>query len=97
MTSELNTTKKMEMKVFSKGQVVIPVMLRKKYNIDIGDSIQVIPAENGILLKPKPKKTESITDNLFGIFKNYTRGSKKVDKKDILNATENGFIKGWEK
>lgn len=99
MTTELNTTEKMEMKVFPKGQVVIPVMLRKKYNIDIGDNIQVIPAENGILLKPKPKtkKPESITDNLFGIFKNYTRSSKKIDKKDILNATENGFIEGWKK
>ncbi|MBN1904650.1 MAG: AbrB/MazE/SpoVT family DNA-binding domain-containing protein [Deltaproteobacteria bacterium] len=99
MTSELNTTEQMEMKVFPKGQVVIPVMLRKKYNIDIGDNIQVIPAENGILLKPKPKtkKPESITDNLFGIFKNYARNNKKIDKKDILNATENGFIEGWEK
>jgi AbrB family looped-hinge helix DNA binding protein len=99
MTSELNTTEKMEMKVFPKGQVVIPVALRKKYNIDIGDSIQVIPSENGILLKPKSKtkKPETLTDDLFGIFKNYARSSKKIGKKDILNATENGFIEGWGK
>jgi bifunctional DNA-binding transcriptional regulator/antitoxin component of YhaV-PrlF toxin-antitoxin module len=84
----------MEMKVFHKGQVVIPVGLRKKYNINIGDSIQAIPSKYGILIKlvPKTKKSPSITDNLFGIFRNYTKGNKMLKKKEILEVTEKGFI-----
>jgi bifunctional DNA-binding transcriptional regulator/antitoxin component of YhaV-PrlF toxin-antitoxin module len=90
---------KMEMKVFAKGQVVIPVLLRKKYNIDIGDNIQAIPSENGILLKPLPKikKTQSVTDELFGIFEEYTKGIKTIKKNDVLKATEKGFTEGWNK
>jgi len=30
-------------KVFPKGQIVIPVALRRKYNIEIGDHVGVIP------------------------------------------------------
>lgn len=99
MPSVSKSMDKIEMKVFPKGQVVIPALLRKKYNIDIGDNIQAIPSENGILLKPKPKtkKPKSYTDDLFGIFKKYAQGSKKIDKKDISNTTEKGFIEGWEK
>ena len=36
------TKETIKMKVFPKGQVVIPVSLRKKYQIDIGDRIDVI-------------------------------------------------------
>ena len=99
MTSVSKSTEKIEMKVFPKGQVVIPVILRKKYNIDIGDNIEVLPTENGILLKPvtKIKKQKSLTDDLFGIFKNYALESKKINKEEILNATEKGFTEGWEK
>lgn len=89
---------KMEMKVFPKGQVVIPVLLRKKYNIDIGDSVQVIPSKNGILLKPltKTKESKSLTDNLFGIFEEYAQEKKQIKKKDLLKATEKGFMEGWK-
>jgi len=48
--------KSFKMKVIPKGQVVIPVSLRKKYQIDIGDQIDVVSAPDGILLKPIPKK-----------------------------------------
>jgi AbrB family looped-hinge helix DNA binding protein len=85
------------MKIFPKGQIVIPVSLRKKYNIAIGDHVQVIPSKNGIFLKPSPKakKTATLTDSLFGIFGEYVRGKKNADKKDIIRATEKGFTKGW--
>ena len=86
------------MKVFPKGQIVIPVSLRKKYNIDIGDHIQAVPSREGILLKPssKTKSAEPLTDSLFGIFGNYAQKKRKVGKKDIKEATENGFIEGWK-
>ena len=81
-----------------KGQVVIPVSLRKKYNIDIGDHIDVIPSSSGILLKPSSTKKGSgfLTDTLFGVFAKYTQKKKKAVKKDIIKATKNGFIEGWE-
>ncbi len=99
MATLLKSNGNMEMKVFHKGQVVIPVVLRKKYNIGIGDSIQAIPSKDGILIKllPKTKKSPSLTDNLFGIFANYTKGNKKIKKKEISEATEKGFIEGWGK
>lgn len=85
------------MKVFPKGQVVIPVALRKKYQIDIGDRVDVIAAPEGILLKPLPKKNNhsSLTDRLYGIFSEYASGKSKPIKADIQKATEDGFIEGW--
>jgi AbrB family looped-hinge helix DNA binding protein len=83
-------------KVFPKGQVVIPVALRKKYHIEIGDHVDVIPKVDGILLKPSPKKEgeKSLTDCLFGMFGKYAKGKPKFKKVDINRATEAGFIEG---
>jgi len=86
-----------KMKVFPKGQVVIPVLLRKKYNIDIGDHIDVIPGSEGILLKPGLKRQDrtSFTKRLFGIFGNYAQQRPILDKTDINKATETEFVDGW--
>ncbi len=71
--------------------------MRKKYNIDIGDLMQAIPAEEGILLIPAPKSkgNSSVTDNLFGIFEKYAREKEGLDKKEIIEATKKGFVEGW--
>ena len=97
MPSILN--KIIKVKVFTKGQVVIPVSLRKKYSIDIGDHIQAIPSRDGILLKPssKSKTIGSLTDSLYGIFRRYAQDKQEATKKDIIKATKNGFIEGWKK
>jgi len=86
-------------KVFPKGQIVIPVGLRKKYHIEIGDQLDVIPKADGILLKAVPKKEgeKSLTDCLFGMFGKYAKGKPKLKKADINRATEAGFIEDWEK
>lgn len=96
MPSKLREIKKM--KVFPKGQVVIPVSLRKKYNIDIGDHLEVIPSSEGILLKPSSRKKSNgqLTENLFGVFNKYTQKQKKACKKDVTDATETGFLEGWK-
>ncbi len=88
-----------KMKVFPKGQVVIPVSLRKKYKIDIGDRIDVISKPDGILLKPLPKedRQRSLTEQLFGIFSDYAAGKTKPTKTDIEKATRAGFSEGWNK
>jgi AbrB family looped-hinge helix DNA binding protein len=86
-------------KVFPKGQIVIPVSLRRKYYIDIGDHVDVIAKPDGVLLRPLPKKEEkkSMTDSLFGMFSKYAKGKPKLKKADITKATKEGFVEGWEK
>ncbi len=87
------------MKVFPKGQVVIPVALRKKYRIEIGDQIEVVADKMGILLKtlPKSESTNTLTDQLYGIFAKFSKGKKALSQNDIQHATKIGFGEGWEK
>ena len=86
------------MKVFPKGQVVIPVSLRKKYHIDIGDQIKVISTPDGILLKPERGKKDkpSLTDLLFGTFNKYSSTKQILSNEKITRATEKGFLNGWK-
>ena len=42
-----------EVIVIKKGQITIPVRLRKKYKIEEGTRLEVIETEEGILFKPK--------------------------------------------
>ncbi len=88
----------MTMKIFPKGQVVIPAVLRDKYQIEIGDQIDIMPTSEGILLKPKPKKgrRKTLTRQLFGIFSDYSALKHKPTDADIEEATESGFIEGWD-
>jgi len=80
------TKEPITMKVFPKGQVVIPIALRKKYDINIGDQIDIIPESNGILLKPTTKRMsdKSLTDRLFGIFNKYAAGKPDLTKSEYL-------------
>lgn len=94
-----NENKSIKMKIFQKGQVVIPVSLRKKYLIEIGDLIDVIPSPEGILLKPRSRATtpESLTDRLCGIFNQYTSEKTRPSKSEIQKVTEKEFTEGWKK
>lgn len=91
------TKESFKMKVFPKAQVVIPVSLRKRYQIDIGDQIDLVPAPDGILLKPLSKKKSqmSLTDRLYGIFSEYASKTSKPIKADIEKAIGEGFVEGW--
>jgi AbrB family looped-hinge helix DNA binding protein len=91
--------KTMKMKIFPKGQVVIPIELRRKHHLEIGDQLQVISTDEGILLKSSPEKRSkrSLTDQLFGIFKKEAEIKSTLTKKDIQKATETSFTKGWSK
>ena len=75
----------MEAKVFNKGQIVIPSMLRKKYNINIGDKVNIIEEKEGIKIIPI-KKDKSILE-YAGIF-----SKKKKQKPDINKITEEFFV-----
>ena len=94
-----NSKESIKMKVFPKGQIVIPIALRKKYHIEIGDQLDVIPSRDGILLKPVPKenKENSLTNQLFGLFRKYAHQTSEITKKNIIRATETEFVKGWSK
>lgn len=39
-------------RITSKGQVTIPNLLRKRYNITMGTKLEFIPSSDGILLRP---------------------------------------------
>ena len=84
-------------RVFPKGQVVIPVSLRKKFQIHIGDHVEVIATAEGILLRPSSNKNKnmSVTDRLFGIFAGYALKKQRLTKEGISKATEAGFTEGW--
>lgn len=86
-----------KMKVFPKGQVIIPVELRRKYNINIGDRIEFITFQDGILLKPSRQKTthKSSTDQLYGILSGYAKNKKIPEKETVNKSTESGFAEGW--
>ena len=90
---------KLRSKIGPKGQVVIPVELRRKYQLEIGDVIKVTPTDDGILLKPSLKKVkkDSLTDQLYGIFSANAKNRSRITKKDIAKTTENGFLSGWMK
>ena len=95
MQENVKSSKKM--KVFPKGQVIIPVELRRKYNINIGDRIEFITFQDGILLKPSRQKTkhQSSTDELYGILRGYAKNEKIPEKETVNEATESGFAEGW--
>ena len=97
MHKNTNITKKM--KVFPKGQVIIPADLRRKYNINIGDRIEFITIQDGILLKPSRHKSNrgSIAEELFGILREYAEGRDFPNNDAVNEATEEGFVHGWEK
>ena len=95
MQENVKSSKKM--KVFPKGQVIIPVELRRRYNINIGDRIEFITFQDGILLKPSRQKTnhQSSTDELSGILRGYAIKDKFPEKETVNQATESGFAEGW--
>jgi AbrB family looped-hinge helix DNA binding protein len=82
-----------KMKVFQKGQVVIPISLRRKHHIEIGDQIDVVSTADGILLKTTPPERHrgSLTDELYGVFADFAAKASIPSKADIAEATEQGF------
>ena len=94
-----SSKKEMTMKVFQKGQVVIPVALRRKYNIEIGDHINIVSTSDGILLKPEEKKGDKKNRaiDLFGIFHKHAEKKSHISRKKINRLTEASFSNEWRK
>jgi len=51
---------KSEILVKNKGQITIPVRIRKKFNIEEGTHLQVVETKEGILLKRKTSFWDTI-------------------------------------
>ena len=59
----------MQIKVSSKGQVVLPLAARKKYQIQAGDTVQLVMKEDQMTLIPKKQKKRKwrmIKDSVTG-------------------------------
>jgi AbrB family looped-hinge helix DNA binding protein len=60
----------METKVSTKGQVVLPGILRRKLGIRAGDPLDISVETRNIILTPRkkiPQKTRIITDHVTGL------------------------------
>ena len=79
-------------KVFSKRQIVIPVVLRKALGIEIGDKVNLIVEKDGI--KIMPLKQQAGAEELAGVFSKYAKDKPPLTEEEIEKATEKGFIDG---
>lgn len=71
-------------KVYQKGQIVIPAMLRHKYGLGIGDVVEIIP-EKGYL-KLRKAKTKGLMDLAGAIESEKPFPSRKVIKAVVEDA-----------
>jgi AbrB family looped-hinge helix DNA binding protein len=81
----------MKMKIFTKGQVVIPAPIRAHFGIEPGDLIEISEniAKNCIEIKPV---LTSMASDLAGSLSKYKRKKPFPAKKDIQNALEMGLL-----
>jgi len=78
------------MKIFNKGQIVIPIQIRKTLGIATGDMLDVeIDEKNESLTLKKPDKSKA--HMLAGSLAKYKLGKKHPTKKDLTEALRDGF------
>ncbi len=80
----------MLMKVFNKGQIVIPAAIRKELNVAPGDMMDVVvdTKERCIILK-KPDKT--LSSELAGSLSGFGEGKSFPTEKEIRNSLSKGL------
>lgn len=83
----------MLMKVFNKGQVVIPAQIRRFLDIHVGDRLEVkLDRENGSIELRKPKRSEA--RSLGGSLAAYSEGKPFPTREDMRKALEEGLGDG---
>jgi AbrB family looped-hinge helix DNA binding protein len=75
LEKEIVAKNKSEIRVKKKGQITIPVELRRKYKIDQGTRLKVVETDDGVLLKPQ----KSFWD-MVGAFPVDPATKAKIDK-----------------
>ena len=69
----------METTVTRKGQITIPVELRKKYGIRVGMKVEVLDAPTGLMLRPIPRM-----EDLAGVDAGKYTYAEMLDRLDKL-------------
>jgi len=83
----------MLMKVFNKGQVVIPAEIRRALGISVGDRLEVeIDRERRAIELHKPERRGS--RSLAGALAGYARGKPFPSRRDMGSALEKGLQHG---
>ena len=77
-------------KLSSKGQVIIPKILRDRYNWNTGQILNVIDAGNGILLKPSRPFKKTKLEQVAGILK---CSGKPISIAQMDEAVKKGALK----
>ena len=79
----------MLMKVFTKGQVVIPAPIRKELGLNVGDMLDVkLDADRGCI---ELKKTVSQTGQLAGALAAHAKGKHFPSRKQMHEAFAKGM------
>ena len=80
----------MLMKVFNKGQVVIPVEIRRSFGIHAGDSLEVdIDQERHVIALRKPIRTKA--QSLAGSLSSYAAKKAFPTSRQIKDALAEGL------
>ena len=82
----------MIVKVFNKGQVVIPVRIRRKYGIEIGKYVEITEDKYGLKIVPVDDHVE--VKDLAGVFADYK--NNVFSKENIEKATEDYFVESFK-
>jgi len=82
----------MLMKVFNKGQVVIPVAIRKEFGIEIGDMLDVVADRKEKCVKLM-KAREMKSQKLAGSLSKYNRRKRFPSRKEMKKALEEGIVR----
>jgi len=81
-----------QIKLSSKGQVVLPVAARNKYHLKAGDIIQLLLKENEMTLVPKKSKKRKgkiVIDPVTGLpCLTFGRGAPKITKEMVDKLLE---------
>lgn len=73
-------------KVMEKGQVVIPIKLRRRYGLSPGSQVIVEPVKSGVLVKP----AEDIIKELVGKYRGFgsTKDLLELRKEELRHEEE---------
>ncbi|MEJ2443604.1 MAG: AbrB/MazE/SpoVT family DNA-binding domain-containing protein [Exilibacterium sp.] len=77
-------------KLSTKGQVIIPKVVRLHQNWEIGQELMVLETEDGVLLKPRRPFLNTTLDQVAGILK-YEGKPKTIE--DMDEAIRKGIEK----
>lgn len=84
----------MLMKVFNKGQIVIPIAIRKALGVEPGDMMDVIIDQEGHCIKLK-KYEKSIASELAGSLSKFNQRKAFPTKREMRKALAKGLSNGF--